>query len=234
MSCQLFVGTSGWFYDWNPAKSLDWFVAHSGLNAIELNASFYRFPFPNQVKAWATKGKKLRWAVKVSRLVTHVHKFGAASAESWQRFRRLFAPLDSLIDCYLFQLPPSISFARAGPVGEFAAGTKLGHRFALEGRHDSWFGPEAIAWAERLGITLVSIDAPQFSREIYNTAGLVYFRAHGRTGWYAHNYTAKELREIAERIRAARPRAVYAFFNNDWDMLPNARQMFRILAMKLQ
>jgi len=58
------VGTSGWYYDWNPDLSLDWYVQNSGLNAIELNASFYRFPYKNQITSWARNGRSLSWAVK--------------------------------------------------------------------------------------------------------------------------------------------------------------------------
>jgi uncharacterized protein YecE (DUF72 family) len=39
---ELFVGTSGWFYSWNPDGSFDWFSRFSGLNAVELNMSFYK------------------------------------------------------------------------------------------------------------------------------------------------------------------------------------------------
>ncbi|MEM2358961.1 MAG: DUF72 domain-containing protein, partial [Nitrososphaerota archaeon] len=35
-----FVRTSGWLYDWNSGGTLDWYLANSGLNAVELNASF--------------------------------------------------------------------------------------------------------------------------------------------------------------------------------------------------
>ncbi|MEM4399353.1 MAG: DUF72 domain-containing protein [Candidatus Nitrosocaldus sp.] len=69
-----FIGTSGWFYPWNPDGSLDWFVRFSGLNAVELNMSFYRFPSPNMVRSWAAKGKALRWAIKVNRLITHTYR----------------------------------------------------------------------------------------------------------------------------------------------------------------
>jgi uncharacterized protein YecE (DUF72 family) len=40
----VFVGTSGWYYDWNKKKNLDWFVQNSSLNTVELNASYYSFP----------------------------------------------------------------------------------------------------------------------------------------------------------------------------------------------
>ena len=39
---EIFVGTSGWLYDWNLGSSLDWYAEFSGLNAVELNASFYK------------------------------------------------------------------------------------------------------------------------------------------------------------------------------------------------
>ncbi|MEM1943062.1 MAG: hypothetical protein QXO30_03050 [Candidatus Caldarchaeum sp.] len=58
MEC--FVGASGWFYSWNPDGSLDWFVRNPGLKAVELNMSFYRFPFPNMLRSWVVKVGGLR------------------------------------------------------------------------------------------------------------------------------------------------------------------------------
>ncbi len=229
-----FVGTSGWFYDWNEERTLDWYIANSGLNAVELNASFYGFPFPNMVRAWAKKGKDLAWALKVSRFVTHTHRFNDAAADKWARFRKLFQPLDSLVHFYLFQLHPGTRSDRAERIGSFARDTGLGPRFALEPRHESWFEAETVKWARALGITLVSVDSPEFQRTVVNTSGLVYLRMHGRTGWYHHDYTAAELRAVTAKVRAAEPRACYAFFNNDENMLANARAMRRILPMRSQ
>lgn len=223
------VGTSGWFYDWNPERTLDWYVAESGLNAVELNASFYRFPFPNQVRSWALKGRGLRWAVKASKLVTHTRRFGGDALAVWQRFRALLEPLDRFVDCYLLQLHPQLDPESSGRIGEFAVATGLGKRFALECRHRDWFSRETAVWAEKLGITLVSVDAPSLPREIYNTSGLVYLRMHGRAGWYRHDYAGRELREVAARIRAAKPESAGVFFNNDEHMLGNARRMLGLL-----
>ncbi|MCO5383003.1 MAG: hypothetical protein NHB15_13700 [Methanosarcina barkeri] len=50
-----FVGTSGWYYEWNEMKNLDWFIQNSGLNTVELNASFYRFPLLTRLKAGKQK-----------------------------------------------------------------------------------------------------------------------------------------------------------------------------------
>lgn len=225
----VYVGTSGWFYSWNKERSLDWFVKNSGLNAIELNASFYRFPFPNQIKSWAAKGKVLRWSVKVNRLITHVFKFSERSLETWKKFEKLFEPLRRNIDFYLFQLPPSLTPQSAEKIEKFFRKTKLKEKFALECRNENWFSDEWVKWAKKLGITLVSIDAPDFGTKIFNTNGIVYMRMHGRTAWYSHNYSQGELKEIAEKILEQGPRKVYAFFNNNHNMLNNAMSMLKIL-----
>lgn len=227
---KVFVGTSGWYYGWNRERTLDWYIANSGLNSIELNASFYRFPFPNQVKSWAKKGKNLRWSIKVNRLITHQFKFTGQAEETWKRFQELFEPLENLIDFYLFQLPPSYSSKAVAGLERFIKKSRLENRFALEPRNNLWFNEAMVNWAKDLGITWVSIDAPEFPNTIYKTTERVYLRIHGRTGWYSHNYSKKELNEIALRIKAVKPKKVYIYFNNDQNMLTNGQAMFKIIS----
>ena len=226
---KVYVGTSGWYYEWNQAKTLDWFTANSRLNSIELNASFYRFPFPNMIKAWAKKGKNLRWAIKVNRLMTHVFKFNQRGEETWKRFVELFKPLDEFIDFYLFQLPPSYTTKAIKQLAIFVKKTKLASRFALEPRNEDWFNDKMLEWAKEHNVTWVSIDAPEFPNTIFKTTDKVYLRMHGRTGWYQHNYSNTELKVIASRIRAAKPKAAYIYFNNNHNMLKNARKMYDIM-----
>ena len=226
---KIFVGTSGWYYDWNEKKTLDWYLEHSGLNAIELNASFYRFPFPNMVKSWANKGTSLHWVVKVNRLITHQFKFSEQAPGTWRKFSELFSPLRANIDYFLFQLPPKLTPNSKEKIADFIKKTKVKEKFALEPRHEQWFNQELVAWAASLGITWVSIDAPEFTRDIFRTTQDVYLRVHGRTDWYQHDYTDRELKEIARRIIAVKPERVYVFFNNDHAMLKNAQRMRAIL-----
>ena len=116
---EIYVGTSGWLYDWNEDRSFDWFVKNSELNSVELNASFYRFPFPNQVKSWAKKCKDIRFAIKVHRKITHILRLKEESFQVWKDFRNLFRPLEEKIDFYLFQLPPSFSIQYLERVEKF-------------------------------------------------------------------------------------------------------------------
>ncbi len=227
---EIYVGTSGWIYDWNPEGKFDWYAKYSGLNAVELNASFYRFPFPSQVKSWAKKGAHLRWAIKVHHSITHLRKLSEKALPTWEKFRKLFEPLEPYVDFYLFQMPPNFSATEENKerIRKFALATKLGTKLAIEFRHRSWFNEETVRFCSNLGITVVSIDSP-IGTWIVTSNSIVYLRLHGRTDWYAHDYTEDELRELAERIHALNPVKVYVFFNNDHWMLNNARRMLSIL-----
>ena len=226
---EYYVGTSGWFYPWNEERNLNWYVANSGLNAVELNASFYRFPFPNMVKSWARKGEGLRWSIKVNRLITHTFKFSDRALQSWKKFQNLFTPLEPSIDFFLFQLPPSMTPKSAPMIESFFEKTQLGERLALEVRNLKWFDEQWINWTSRLGITWVSVDSPDFPLDVFNTNGLVYERMHGRTEWYAHLYSDEELKDVADRILRVKPTKAYVFFNNNHAMLVNSRKMLNIL-----
>ncbi len=147
------------------------------------------------------------------------------------KFRNLFEPLDDKIDFYLFQLPPSLepSEKYVQRIEKFILKCELGERFALEWRNINWFLDKWVKWAENLGITLVSIDSPDFPREIYATNNIVYLRMHGRTAWYSHYYTDEELKEVVEKILKVKPEKIYVFFNNNTNMLRNAQTMLKIL-----
>jgi uncharacterized protein YecE (DUF72 family) len=232
---KVFTGTSGFSYSWNP-NGFEWYLENSGLNSVELNSSFYRYPYPNQVKSWLRKTEKinpnLRWSIKVTRLVTHLYKFNQTAWKRWKSFERLFSPLDKFIDFYLFQLPPSTKPNSAKKIENFFKKTNLKKRFALEWRNVEWFEEEWVKWAKSLGLTLVSVDAPDFTklpRRIFNVNGIVYLRMHGRSGWYSHNYKDIELKGIKKKILKVKPKKVYVYFNNDHNMLSNARRMLEIL-----
>ncbi|MEO0226234.1 MAG: DUF72 domain-containing protein, partial [candidate division WOR-3 bacterium] len=171
-----------------------------------------------------------RWVVKVNRLITHQSKFSDRAIETWKKFQGLFLPMVEMIDFFLFQLPPNLTPQARNKIETFLVRTGINEQCALEPRHTAWFSDEVYQWAKDLKITWVSIDAPEFSRDIIKTTDTVYLRMHGRTGWYYHNYSPSELKEIARRILATRPGRIYIFFNNNHNMLKNAQMMEKILS----
>jgi len=231
---EIYVGTSGWLYDWNEDGTLDWFVENSGLNAIELNASFYRFPYKNQVISWSRRGSSLRWAIKVHRSITHLRKLSSDAINTWFNFRELFKPMDSIIDFYLFQLPPNYTCREENlrKIKSFYEETGLGERFALEFRHQSCFNKDVVDWFSKLGLTIVSIDAP-IANWIVRSNRNIYLRLHGREYWYGYEYSFNELEEIANKLFESGADRIYVFFNNNHWMLDNARVLKNILMSRI-
>jgi uncharacterized protein YecE (DUF72 family) len=216
-----FVGTSGWYYDWNREKSLDWYVARSGLSSVELNVSFYRFPFQEMVRTWAEKGSGLRWSVKAHRSITHHHRFNELAVERFEAFSERFGPMDHLIDFYLFQAPPG--FCDVDAVLEFSKDVGLGRRMAFEVRNVDLLMDDELCAELMEDMTLVSVDSPDARMRLLSTDP-VYMRMHGRDDWYVHDYSDEELEEVAKAISDKRGGDAYIFFNND-RMLRNARTM---------
>lgn len=227
---KIYVGTSGWMYDWNEGGNFEWFVHHSGLNSVELNASFYRFPFPNQIKSWATKAGDIRFSVKVHRKITHILKLDRIAMDVWNDFRTLFYPLEGNIGFYLFQMPPSFSPEYLGKVKEFLGRTEHNKKLAIEFRHPGWFDEKMVREIEKTGYVFVSVDSPQVQSFIVKTNGVVYLRFHGRDSWYRYNYSKKELKDICNKIYSLNPVSVYTYFNNNHNMLLNAREFLKMLA----
>ncbi len=221
-----FVGTSGWMYSWNAEGTLDWYVQNSGLNAIELNASFYRFPFPNQVKGWSSKGKSLTWVIKVNRLITHTHMLNERAENLYKKFLDLFSPLESSIALYLFQMPPNFSTNLIDRVEAFSRKFNE-EKIAFEFRNESWynFNFEELKFK---GV-IVSPDSPEISGKAVCKNKTVYLRFHGRSSWYSYNYSRRELSQMAEMAKKCNPERIFAFFNNNHDMLGNARLFRSIL-----
>jgi uncharacterized protein YecE (DUF72 family) len=225
---RLYVGTSGWSYDWNKGRSLEWFVNNSGLPAIELNGSFYRFPSESTVAGWAESGKSLRWSVKVHRGVSHNHNFDREAFAIWERFFKRFSSLDTLVEFYLFQAPPH--FSDTGRLAGFADDAGIGSRFALEIRDPVLLGDDEACRRLQSHATLVSVDSPDFEERIF-PGEIIYLRMHGRgKRWYFYMYSDDELRGILKQLDAANPREAYVFFNNDHAMLENACRLLNLWA----
>ncbi|ABL77541.1 DUF72 domain-containing protein [Thermofilum pendens] len=228
---ELYVGSSGWVYDWNP-DGLAWYASQSGFNAVELNMSFYSFPKRTTVEKWAEESEGLRWSIKVHRSITHVRRLNEKSHATWSKFRELFEPIEDRIDFYLFQLPPSMAFTPEA-ASRVAAYASLAEKIAVEPRHKSWFRKEVYEFFEEKGVFFVTPDSPLFEGlppdGVVCIRGVVYVRMHGRLAWYNYGYLDEELREVAEKIISANPQRAYVFFNNDHDMLGDGLRLKEIL-----
>ena len=216
-----FVGTSGWQYaDWRgrfyptglaTKRWLEHYVRT--FPTVEVNATFYRLPRRETVTRWAERvpaGFVL--TLKASRYVTHVRRLRECR-EPMERMRGVFGGAGSHLGPVLFQLPPNFE-ADVEVLRSFLAELPSGMRAAFEFRHPSWFAGPVPDLLEERGIALVHGDRPGTRVEVPAVGGWSYLRFHqGRRD--APGYRRSKLEGYADVLVEARPREVFAYFNND-------------------
>lgn len=226
------IGTSGYSYSWNKAKpnAFEWYI-NQGFNSVEINYSFYRFPPPTSIKFWQTKAPKdFTFSIKVHRSITHYNRLKRPrSIELWDQFSRIFEPLQTKINFWLFQMPANFKFkpenlerVRSFFSSEGVIDQVVTHNKAvIEFRDSSWWNESALKGIEREGIAFCSVDAPSLPNEIITINDAIYLRLHGSKTWYNYLYPEERLKEIVSDMIAldAQKKAIY--LNNDHGMLTN-------------
>jgi len=221
---KLYIGTSGWVYrHWRgifypeglaQAKWLEFYNQH--FTTVELNNSFYHLPSEKAFAAWRERSSEgFVYAVKVSRLITHLKKLRNVE-EALENFLSRAQILGEKLGPLLYQLPPNMprndrvleAFLQLLPPG-------LCHVF--EFRHESWFDEEVFALLRQHQIGFCVYDMPEFTTPIVATANFAYIRFHGSGELYGSCYSDAELEEWAKRIAELGQdlTSVYIYFNND-------------------
>jgi uncharacterized protein YecE (DUF72 family) len=238
---KLYIGTSGWVYHhWRgifypeglaQAKWLEFYNQH--FTTVELNNSFYHLPSEKAFAAWRERSPEdFVYAVKVSRLITHLKKLRNVEG-ALENFLSRAKILGGKLGPLLYQLPPNMprndrvleAFLQLLPPG-------LSHVF--EFRHESWFDEEVFALLKEHNIGFCVYDMPDFTTPVVATADFAYIRFHGSGELYGSCYSDAELevwpKRIAELGRGLT--AVYIYFNNDAEAfaVSNAKTLAELLA----
>jgi len=234
------VGCSGWFYwHWKggfyPAdiSTADWFAYYARrFDTVELNAPFYSWPTGANVQTWIKQAgrRKFIYTVKVSELITHVKRF-TGTKTMVRDFGLIADLLGPRMGCFLFQLPPSFNYSPSR-LKRILEHMEPGRRNVIEFRHRSWWNCRVFEALQAHGVIFCSCSAPKLPNDLIATDGEVYLRFHGLKRWYRHDYSAEELKQWTERLRAVGAQKIWAYFNNDRDCnaIKNARVFRRILA----
>jgi uncharacterized protein YecE (DUF72 family) len=222
----IYVGCAGWGI---PKAHAEHFPAEGShleryarrFPAVEINSSFYRPHRPATYARWAASvPDHFRFAVKVPKEITHVHRLDAAAAPAaLDRFLSEAGTLGAKLGPLLVQLPPSLAFD-AGAVGAFF--TALRQRFAgavvCEPRHGNWFRPDVDQVLAGFQVARVAADPARVpsAAEPGGWSGLVYYRLHGSPRMYYSGYSADYLAALARRLaeEAARSVPVWCIFDN--------------------
>lgn len=219
------IGTSGWNYtDWRGVfypkdcpqrKWLEYYA--SVFNAIEINATFYRF-FPEAIfQKWSNQvPADFRFVVKVHRTISHLHLLKNCD-ELIIQFSDLASALEKKLGLILLQLSPKMPY-ELKTLEQALLTFSDPQKVAVEFRDKKWFMPDTKKLLKQIGSVFCAADSPEISLLDWVTSDTAYIRLHGRKEWYDYNYTNKELKEIASLAKhmGKHAKKVYIFFNNDY------------------
>ena len=141
------VGTAGWVVPKQYAQMIAAEGSHlqryaGVMNCVEINSTFYRPHLARTFERWAaTTPDDFRFAVKLSKVVTHGAKLCRCGAELVAFFDNV-RPLGEKLGPVLVQLPPKLAFDE-GTAREFFETVRELHAgpVVVEPRHGSWFAP---------------------------------------------------------------------------------------------
>jgi uncharacterized protein YecE (DUF72 family) len=221
-----YIGTSGWLYDhWKgvfyPAeiKKNNWFNHYiSCFSTVEINATFYRkFKDETFIRWKNISPDDFRFVLKVPRIITHVKKLVDVKKEI-SEFCRQAGFLENKLGCLLLQLPPFIPYQPEllhDTLNSFEKEISV----AVEFRNESWMISNSEELLKKQGAIYCNSDSPAIRLNNWITSDTAYLRMHGKTNWYAYNYTNEELMNIArlmKRFFQNGVKTIYVFFNNDY------------------
>jgi len=239
-------GPAGWSYaDWAgtvypqprpPGFQPLAFIA-GRFDFVEVNTTFYRLPDLRLTSGWARQAAPFpdfRFWIKLPGEFSHGHGGDAALA---RRFLDSLAPLheagklSGLLAQFPYSFrPDSAARRRLESLASWFGALPL----AVEFRHQTWDRPGVVGFCRHHGLVFANIDQPPVAESLGATThvsrdDIAYLRLHGRNAgsWFAatgrderydYLYSAPELDDLAERIRAlqAAARQVFVCGNNHY------------------
>ncbi len=226
----VFIGTSGYNYPhwWDgvfypsglPQKRwLEYYAEY--FDTVELNVSFYRLPSKEAFVSWYKRTPRgFSFAMKGSRFITHMKRLRDCR-EPLAILLDRSSPLKEKLGVILWQLPPRFRFQKER-LEEFCVllstlpRSKI-LRHAFEFRDESWFCEEAFRTLEEFSFAFCIAQGAGLPSAERVTSGTIYLRFHGGEVLYGSNYSDKELKQWAGKIRnwEEKGKIVFVYFNND-------------------
>jgi uncharacterized protein YecE (DUF72 family) len=214
---KLYVGTSGYSYkEWKgsfypekiqAAEMLSYYAAR--LPAVELNNTFYRMPRTSVIESWKTQvPANFRFSVKATQSITHYRRLKDAGAQTKQMLETVSALEDRLGVVY-FRLPEDMK-KDVERLETFLKDLPADIPIAFDFRHPTWFDDEVFELLRRHNrVSCVSDTDERPADRIDKTADWGYLRLR------RVNYSAAELAEWMQRIRAQKWKNVFVFFKHE-------------------
>ena len=215
---QWHLGTSG--FDYNPwvgafypkeLKKKDRLKFYcSQLNAIEINASFYRKPTRETVEGWAAQAPDaFKFTLKGWQRVTHIQRLRDCG-ELIKSFTESQRGLGDKMGPTLWQLPPNFK-KDSGLLADFLTLLPKDIPAAFEFRNESWLCDETYSQLEKAGFALCIAESADMSTPVIKCAPYGYFRLR------REDYVEADLQRWADKIEALKLEDAFVYFKHEDD-----------------
>lgn len=219
---RLHVGTSGYAYkEWcgtfypeklPQKKMLEYYSRH--FETVEINYTFYRLPSAKTLAEWVPQTpENFKFTLKANQKITHI-----------LRLRKT----EQLVDAFLKGAEPLLAAGRCGPIllqlppnfradfvvlEEFLTSLpqREGIRWAMEFRHQSWFGSALLDLLRRRDVALCVAETEDERTPDEATAQFCYYRL--RKVQYAEGELAAWRKRFNELTAAGRE--VFVYFKHE-------------------
>jgi uncharacterized protein YecE (DUF72 family) len=240
------IGTIAWAYeDWRGVfyptdlpsnRWLGWYA--KGLNAVEIDSTFYAVPPAQTVGRWLGEAPAhFRFTCKAPKEITHVARLRNCEG-ALEDFLARMEPLQSRLGAVLFQMPPGFSPEADGlALRDFVRALPGGWRFAIEFRDAAWHQPRFVKLLEDRGVCWVWNDTSTVQAQddgpfglLPETADFLYVRLlgdiqrkYGADGKRLHTYQklmwprGMALESWAVRLQKAEQHHVYVMCANHYE-----------------
>jgi len=175
-----YQGWSGTFYPKN-LKSSEWLKYYSQIfETTEINSTFYKIPAQEIVRRWNTDTPRhFRFTAKFPSIITHEKRLERVNSEVFA-FLSSLSPIYEKISALVLQLPPSLTFEESKPrLEELFELLPDDFRYPIEGRHESWFSDEAIAYLKQNKHCLIWNEVAGVTNPMPITSDYLYIRLIG-------------------------------------------------------
>lgn len=181
------IGCTGWSYQgWmgtfypKAMKEIEYLKHYSSaFDITEINSTFYRIPTQSMTRKWfSDTPKNFIFTAKLPKIITHDNRL--RPGPYLDQFIDSIKPLESKMKILVIQLPPSLSFAEAKPnLEKMVNHLPKNYRYAVEGRHPSWFTEESYKYLGEKNLCLVWNEIEGVINPAPVTTDFVYLRLIG-------------------------------------------------------
>jgi uncharacterized protein YecE (DUF72 family) len=230
------IGCSGFHYKhWKGSfypeglAQKNWFEYYcQHFNSLELNVTFYRFPQLSFTQGWYNKSPQgFSFSVKAPRAITHYKKFTETEQLIEDFYDVISKGLKEKLGCVLFQMPPSYNYTEE-KLEKIISSLDSSFNNVVEFRHISWWDDKIYRELATHNITFCGMSHPLLPDDVIKNTPVLYYRLHGVPQLYLSLYTSKELKKLADDIKASRKvKQAFIYFNNDIEAsaIANAKQL---------